>query len=125
MVKLYKCAHCGNIVEMVEDKGVNVVCCGEPMQLLNPNTTDAATEKHVPVVEADGNKIKVKVGSVEHPMTEEHHIAFIILETDKGVQRKALDPVGKPEAEFVLADGEKAVAAYEYCNLHGFWKLAL
>lgn len=125
MVKLYKCMHCGNIVEMVEDKGVNVVCCGEPMQLLNPNTTDAATEKHVPVAEVEGNVVKVKVGSVEHPMTEEHHIAFIILETDKGVQRKALDPVGKPEAEFVLAEGEKPVAAYEYCNLHGFWKLAL
>lgn len=125
MVKLYRCAHCGNIVEMVEDKGVKVVCCGEPMQLLNPNTTDAATEKHVPVVEASGNKVVVKVGSVEHPMTEEHHISFIILETDKGVQKKYLDPTGKPEAEFVLADGEKAVAAYEYCNLHGFWKAAL
>lgn len=125
MVKLYRCAHCGNIVEMVEDKGVKVVCCGEPIQFLNPNTTDAATEKHVPVVEADGNKITVKVGSVEHPMTEEHHISFIILETDKGVQKKYLNPAGKPEAEFVLADGEKAVAAYEYCNLHGFWKAAL
>lgn len=125
MVKLYKCAHCGNIVEMVEDKGVNVVCCGQKMDLLEPNTTDAAGEKHVPVVEADGNKVVVKVGSVEHPMTEEHHIAFIILETDKGVQRKNLDHVGKPEAEFVLSDGEKAVAAYEYCNLHGFWKADL
>ena len=125
MVKLYKCSHCGNIIEMVEDKGVKVVCCGEPMQLLDPNTTDAATEKHVPVVESAGNKVTVKVGSVEHPMTEEHHISFIILETDRGVQRKDLDPAGKPEAEFVLADGEKAVAAYEYCNLHGFWKAAL
>lgn len=125
MVKLFKCAHCGNIIEMVEDKGVKVVCCGEPMQLLDPNTTDAATEKHVPVVESDGNKVVVKVGSVEHPMLEEHHISFIILETDKGVQKKYLDPAGKPEAEFVLADGEKAVAAYEYCNLHGFWKAAL
>lgn len=125
MVKLFKCAHCGNIIEMVEDKGVKVVCCGEPMQLLDPNTTDAATEKHVPVAESDGNKVVVKVGSVEHPMLEEHHISFIILETDKGVQKKYLDPAGKPEAEFVLADGEKAVAAYEYCNLHGFWKAAL
>lgn len=125
MVKLFKCAHCGNIIEMVEDKGVKVVCCGEPMQLLDPNTTDAATEKHVPVVESDGNKVVVKVGSVEHPMLEEHHISFIILETDKGVQKKYLDPAGKPEAEFVLADGEKAAAAYEYCNLHGFWKAAL
>lgn len=125
MVKLYKCAHCGNIVEMVEDRGVTPVCCGQAMDLLNPNTTDAAVEKHVPVVSLDGNKVSVKVGSAEHPMTEEHHISFIMLETDKGVQRKALDPAGKPEAAFVLADGEKAVAAYEYCNLHGFWKAAL
>ncbi len=95
MLKLYKCAHCGNIVEMVEDKGVTPVCCGEAMTLLDPNTTDAATEKHVPVVEKDGSKITVKVGGVEHPMTDEHHISFIILETDKGVQKKYLDPAGK------------------------------
>ena len=122
MVKLFKCAHCGNIIEMVEDKGVKVICCGEPMQLLDPNTTDAAQEKHVPVVTTDGNKVTVNVGSAEHPMMEEHHIAFIILETDKGVQKKYLDKTGKPEAVFALADGEKPVAAYEYCNLHGFWK---
>lgn len=122
MVKVYKCAHCGNIVKMIEDKGVTPVCCGEPMQLLDPNTTDAATEKHVPVVNVEGNKVIVNVGSVEHPMTEEHHIAFILLETNQGVQEKHLDPAGKPEAVFALADGEKAVAAYEYCNLHGFWK---
>ena len=84
MLKLYKCAHCGNIVEMVEDKGVNPVCCGELMQELNPNTTDAAQEKHVPVVEQEGNKVVVKVGSVEHPMLEEHHIAFIYIETENG-----------------------------------------
>lgn len=125
MVKLYKCAHCGNIVEMVEDKGVPVVCCGEAMTLLEANTTDAATEKHVPVVEIDGNKVIVKVGSVEHPMMEEHHIAFIMLETNQGIHRKNLNHTGKPEAAFILADGEKAVAAYEYCNLHGFWKAAL
>jgi len=110
---------------MVEDKGVKPACCGQPMELLNPNTTDAATEKHVPVVTVDGNKVTVNVGSAEHPMMEEHHISFIILETDKGVQRKDLDPAGKPEAEFVLLDGEKPVAAYEYCNLHGFWMAEL
>lgn len=125
MIKLFKCSHCGNIIEMVEDKGVPVVCCGEAMQLLDPNTTDAATEKHVPVAKVDGNKVEVLVGSVEHPMTEEHHIAFILLETDKGVQRKNLDPAGKPVANFMLADDEKAIAAYEYCNLHGFWKATL
>ena len=125
MVKLYKCNHCGNIVAMVEDKGVNPMCCGELMTLLNPNTTDAATEKHVPVVEAEGNKVTVKVGSVAHPMMEEHHIAFIILETNQGMQIKHLDHTGAPEAVFALAEGEEAVAAYEYCNLHGFWKAAL
>ncbi len=125
MVKLLKCAHCGNIIEMVEDKGVKVLCCGEPMQLLDPNTTDAAQEKHVPVVTVEGDKVTVKVGSVEHPMLEEHHIAFIILETDQGVQKKHLDKTGKPEAVFALAEGEKPVAAYEYCNLHGFWKKEL
>ncbi len=122
MVKLFKCAHCGNMIEMVEDKGVKVICCGEPMQLMDPNTTDAAQEKHVPVVTVDGNKVTVNVGSAEHPMMEEHHIAFIILETYKGVQKKFLDHTGKPEAVFALAEGEKPVAAYEYCNLHGFWK---
>lgn len=122
MKKLYKCMHCGNIIEMVEDKGVPVVCCGEKMTLLDPNTTDAATEKHVPVVTVSGNEVTVNVGSAEHPMTEEHHIAFIILETNLGTQKKYLDPTGKPEAKFSLLEGEKPVAAYEYCNLHGFWK---
>lgn len=117
--------HCGNIVEMVEDKKVPVVCCGEKMTELNPNTTDAALEKHVPEVEVNGNVVTVKVGSAAHPMTEEHHIAFIYLETDKGVQKKYLDHTGAPEAVFALAGGEKPVAAYEYCNLHGFWKKEL
>ena len=123
MKKLFKCMHCGNIVEKIEDKGVPVVCCGQKMEELVPNTTDAAQEKHVPVIEQEGSKVVVKVGSVEHPMLEEHHISFIILETNKGVQRKALDPVGSPVAEFVLGEGEEVVAAYEYCNLHGFWKV--
>lgn len=122
MVKLYKCSHCGNIISMVEDHGVNPVCCGDPMELLKPNTTDAAVEKHVPVVTVDGDNVKVSVGSAEHPMGEDHHISFIILETDRGVQRKTLNSSGKPEAEFVLSEDEKPVAAYEYCNLHGFWK---
>lgn len=122
MVKLFRCSHCGNIVEKIEDSGVPVVCCGEPMVELVPNTTDAATEKHVPVVEVEGDIVKVTVGSVEHPMTEEHHISFIMLETSEGVYRKPLDPTGKPHAEFALKAGEKALTAYEYCNLHGFWK---
>ncbi|MDD6815834.1 MAG: desulfoferrodoxin family protein [Firmicutes bacterium] len=122
MKKLFRCEHCGNIIEMVEDKGVPVMCCGQKMTELVPNTTDAATEKHVPVIEVSGNEVVVKVGSVEHPMLAEHHIAFIILETNLGTQKKFLDVTDKPEAKFVLAEGEKVVAAYEYCNLHGFWK---
>lgn len=122
MVKVLKCMHCGNIIEMVEDKGVPVVCCGEKMTVLEPNTTDAAGEKHVPLICVDGNRVAVSVGSVEHPMTEEHHIAFILLETTQGIQRKTLDPTGKPEANFYLSEDEKPVAVYEYCNLHGFWK---
>lgn len=122
MKKLLKCEHCGNIVEMVDDKGVPVMCCGQKMTELVPNTTDGAAEKHVPVIEISGNQVTVKVGSAEHPMLPEHHIAFIILETTEGTQKKFLDTAGKPEAKFALGEGEKVVAAYEYCNLHGFWK---
>ena len=122
MLKLYKCAHCGNIVEMVEDRGVNPVCCGELMQELVANTTDAAQEKHVPVIEQEGSKVVVRVGEAEHPMVEVHYIEWIILETNKGYQKKHLLPGQAPEAEFILAEGEEVIAAYEYCNLHGLWK---
>ena len=97
-------------------------CCGEPMVELVPNTTDGAHEKHVPVIEKDGNKVTVKVGSVAHPMLAAHYIKFIILETNKTVHLANLTPENEPCAEFVLAEGEEVVAAYEYCNLHGFWK---
>ncbi len=120
-LEFYKCDLCGNVVEKVVNGGGTLVCCGEEMQLLTVNTTDAAGEKHVPVIEVDGNKVTVKVGSVEHPMTEKHHIAFIVLVTEKTVQRVDLPYDGKPEAVFTLADDDKAVVAYEYCNLHGLW----
>lgn len=121
MVKLFKCMHCGNIVETVVESGVPMVCCGDKMTELKPNSTDAAGEKHVPVIEVSGNKVTVKVGSVPHPMTEEHYIGFIYLETTKGVSKKYLEHTGAPEATFVIDEDEKVVAAYEYCNLHGFW----
>ena len=89
-MKFYICKHCGNIIAFAEDKGVPVVCCGEKMSELVPGTTDAAQEKHVPVIEVDGNLVTVKVGEVEHPMLEEHHIAWIALETKEGNQRKPL-----------------------------------
>jgi len=113
MLKIFKSNHCGSIVEVINDGNEAPSCCGEPMRELKANTTDAAQEKHVPEVSVEGNLVKVKVGSVEHPMTEEHHIAFIYLETENGVTRKDLDHTGKPEA------------VYEYCNLHGLWKKEL
>ena len=87
-----------------------------------PGTTDGATEKHVPVVSADDRKISEKVGEAEHPMMEAHYIMFICIETSRGHQIKYLNPGEKPEAEFLLADSEEFIAAYEYCNLHGLWK---
>lgn len=120
-MKFYKCEHCGNIIAMVKDAGVPVVCCGQKMTELVPNTEDAAQEKHVPVYEQKGNILEVTVGSVEHPMAEEHHIEWIALQTDKGNQRKVLKPGDAPKADFALLDGEEVQAIYAYCNLHGLW----
>ena len=120
-MKFYKCEHCGNIVTFVENKGVPVMCCGQKMTELEAGVTDAAQEKHVPVVKKDGDIVTVSVGSVEHPMLEEHFIQWVCLETDKGSQIKYLNAGEKPEAVFSL-NGEKLVAVYEYCNLHGLWK---
>ena len=120
-MKFYKCETCGNIITKLNDAGVPVMCCGKPMTELVPGSTDAAFEKHVPAVSVDGNKITVQVGEVEHPMLDEHFIQFIVLETADGFMKKTLKPGDKPVAEFILSDGDKAVAAYEYCNLHGLW----
>lgn len=121
-MKFYVCAHCGNIITFVKSSGVPVMCCGEKMQEIIPGTVDAAVEKHLPVVSVEGSQVTVQVGSVEHPMLPEHFIEWIVLETSTGSQMKALTPGEKPQAVFALADGEKAVAAYAYCNLHGLWK---
>ncbi len=121
MIKLFKCSKCGSMVIKLNDAVCNPACCGQPMDLLEPNTVDAAQEKHVPVGTVEGNLVHVAVGSVEHPMTEEHHISLILLETDKGFQAKYLTAADKPEADFAVAPGEKPVAVYEYCTLHGFW----
>ena len=121
-LKFYRCAHCGNIIAFVKESGVPVVCCGEKMGQIIPGTTDAAVEKHVPVYTVEGNLVKVKVGSVAHPMLEEHSIEWIALQTNKGNQRKVLKPGEAPEACFCLCEGEEVQAVYEYCNLHGLWK---
>jgi superoxide reductase len=120
-MKFYRCKTCGNIITKLNDSGVPVVCCGETMEELVPAAVDAALEKHVPSVTVDGNVVKVQVGEVEHPMVEEHFIQFIVLETNSGSMIKKLSPDDKPVAEFVLPSGDKAVAVYEYCNLHGLW----
>ena len=121
-MKFYKCEKCGSFVIKINSAACTPVCCGSPMTELVPGTSDGAHEKHVPVVTVDGNKVTVQVGEVEHPMMAEHYIQYIWIETDKGFQQKNLNPGDKPCAEFILADGEKAVAAYEFCNLHGLWK---
>ena len=119
----YKCEKCGNFVTFLTEKtACTPMCCGEKMTELTPNTTDGAFEKHVPAVSVDGNIVTVAVGSVAHPMVEAHYIQFIVLETSEGYQKKDLTPADEPVAKFALAPGEKPLAAYEYCNLHGLWK---
>lgn len=121
-LKFFRCEHCGNIIEMIGDKGVPVVCCGQIMTELVAGTSDGAREKHVPVYEVNGNSVLIKVGEVAHPMIPEHYIQWIVLQTKNGVQRRELKPGEKPEASFALCEGDEVVAAYAYCNLHGLWK---
>ena len=118
----YVCELCGNIVGVVKAGGGQLTCCGQPMKALVANTTDAAQEKHVPVVTKEGGMVIVRVGSTAHPMTEAHLIEWIYLETKLGGQRKALKSVDAPEAAFALTPDDAPVAAYAYCNLHGLWK---
>lgn len=121
-MKFYRCEKCGQIVAIVEKKTCPVMCCGQAMEEIVPGTSDGAREKHVPVFEVKDNVVHVKVGEVDHPMLEEHHIAWIALETKMGNQRKELDHTGAPEAKFALLEGDEVVAVYEYCNLHGLFK---
>ena len=120
--KFYICEHCGNIVTKIHDAGVPVICCGQKMKELIPGTVEASVEKHVPVAVVEGRQVKVEIGSVAHPMAEEHHIAWVYLETSEGGQQKELIPGSEPVVTFALAEGEKPVAVYAYCNLHGLWK---
>ena len=120
-VTFYKCNHCGNVAVKPFDKKVPLSCCGEKMTELVANSTDAAVEKHVPVVSILGKAVHVEVGSVVHPMTDEHLIAFVCLVTEKGYQIAELTSADKPEADFAIAEGDRAIKVYEYCNLHGLW----
>ncbi|MBQ9720531.1 MAG: desulfoferrodoxin, partial [Oscillospiraceae bacterium] len=121
-MKFYKCPACGSIVAAVEENCGPVHCCGKAMSVLEPNSVDAAVEKHVPVIEVDGNIVTVTVSSVAHPMTEAHLISWVALQTKQGNQRKELTAGEKPEVKFALLDGDEVVAAFAYCNLHGLWK---
>lgn len=122
--KFYVCPHCGNLVEMVNDAGVNPVCCGQKMKELVPNTVDASGEKHIPTVQVENGIVEVNVGSVDHPMVDAHWIEWVQLVTDQGSFRKTLNPGEAPHVKFLLS-GEKPLAVYAYCNLHGLWKTEL
>ena len=114
---------CRNVIQVLMcDEKEEFSCCGDPLERLEPNTSEGAREKHLPVVILDGNRVTVKVGSVYHPMTEEHSIGWIYLQTSRGGQHVYLTPEHKPEAEFLVSSEEIPLAVYSYCNLHGFWK---
>jgi superoxide reductase len=123
--RFYICKHCGNIVGLINNAGFPLVCCGDEMSKLVPNTTDASTEKHVPIITVDGNKVIVEIGSEPHPMTEQHYITWVYIRTEKGGQRKELLPDWKPCVEFALTDDDRLESAYAYCNLHGLWKASI
>ncbi|MBU0760161.1 MAG: desulfoferrodoxin [Nanoarchaeota archaeon] len=118
--EIYRCEICGNIVELVHVGGGVLTCCGQPMKLLEGKTSDEGNEKHVPVIEKTEKGFLVKVGSVEHPMEQEHYIEWIEIIADNKVYRKFLNPGDKPEAQFEIQ--AESITAREYCNLHGLWK---
>lgn len=120
-IRFMNCKKCGNLVGMIHDSGMPMSCCGEEMNELIPGSVDASLEKHVPAVTKKCNKITVEIGSAPHPMVPQHYIQWIYLQTEKGGQRKCLQPGDEPKALFTLID-DRPVAAYEYCNIHGLWK---
>ena len=121
----FRCALCGNLVGMIHDSGVRMECCGQPMDNLMPNTVDASVEKHLPVIQHDGQKVTVRVGAADHPMLEEHHIEWIYLLTKQGGQRKQLQAGDLPAAQFYTTADDMPLACYAYCNLHGLWRTDL
>ena len=121
-MKFYQCKKCKKIVGMIQNSACPTMCCGEEMVEMKAGESDGATEKHVPVVHVDGKTVTVEVGSVAHPMQEDHWIQWVALETKKGMQRKVLNPGEEPKVCFALTDDDAPVSVYEYCNLHGLWK---
>ena len=122
--RFYICVRCGNLVGMIHESGAPLMCCGQPMTKLEAGTVEASREKHIPEVSVDGDRVTVKVGSVLHPMVEEHLIEWVYLRTDRGGQRKIFKAGDEPVVTFALAD-EKPLEVYAYCNLHGLWKAEL
>lgn len=121
-MKYYECKKCGNVMVLFEDTGVIPVCCGSTMVEIKPQDNDEGSgEKHVPVVERNANEVTVRVGEVLHPMTDEHYIKWIVLETDKGKYIRSLKPGQDPIAKFWLIGNEVPLYVYEYCNLHSLW----
>lgn len=120
--KFYICKHCGNIIAFVKSSGVPVICCGEKMSEIIPGTTDASVEKHLPVYTIEDNKVSVIVGAAEHPMTTEHYIEWVSLQTKYGNQRKQLMPGDAPKVCFSICEGDEVEAVYAFCNLHSLWK---
>ena len=120
--KFYICSHCGNIIAKVKDVGVPVMCCGQKMTEIIPGTTEASQEKHIPVYQVEGNIVTVRVGAVDHPMTAEHLIEWVSLQTKQGNQRKILAPGQEPVVRFALCEGDEVEAVYAFCNLHGLWR---
>jgi superoxide reductase len=118
-----QCPYCGNFISFIQNAGTEVICCGKPMVEITPNSTDAAQEKHVPVAVRKGDILTVTVGSTAHPMTEEHHIDWIIVAEGGKTQRVALANTQEPSADFVV--GKDPVTIYAYCNLHGLWEGSL
>ena len=120
--KFYICRHCGNLVGMIHDAGVPMMCCGQKMETLEPNTVEASGEKHLPAVTVEDGAIHVNVGSVDHPMLPEHFIEWIYVQTENGGQRKALKPGMEPKVCFSICESDEVEAVYAYCNLHSLWK---
>lgn len=120
--RFFICNHCGNIIAYVKDAGVPVVCCGEVMREVIPGVIDASLEKHIPVYTVEDGVVTVEVGSILHPMNEEHHIEWISLQTKYGNQRKELCPTCEPGISFAISEGDSVEAVFAYCNLHGLWE---
>ena len=121
-VQFFVCNHCGNIIAMIKDKGVPIKCCGESMKEIIPGTSEGAKEKHIPVYHISGETVTVCVGETEHPMTAEHYIDWVSIETEEGFQIKKLNTDAPAKVSFSLSKGDKVKSVYAFCNQHSLWK---